>query len=168
MPLIASHYHSLTVTCLHAIRIGRACCKIVLIILAEECFALHALHLQPMIQPMDSFFVVTTCYCRVHTNTTSSLNCLGVLAMLDVSWNVLYSQYIHHPLHKVCGQAMSVLKSVVHVADYESLSQQPGELESGNLLVRTIFAHDGVGVCSDCVQHKGQCVDGPLRRLHSS
>ena len=151
MPLIASHYHLLAVTCLHTIRIGRACCKIVLIILAEECFALHALQLQLMIQPMDSFFVVTTCYCRVHTNTTSSLNCLGVLAMLDVSCNVLYSEYIHHPLHKVCGQAISVLKSAMHVANDETLSQQPTEFESGNLLVRTIFAHDGVGVCSDGV-----------------
>ena len=73
MPLIASHYHSLAVTCFHAIRIWRACCNIVLMILAEECFALHALHLQPM----DSFFVVTTCFCCVHTNTTSTLNCLG-------------------------------------------------------------------------------------------
>ena len=129
MPLIASHYHLLAVTCLHAIRIGRACCKIVLIILAEECFALHALQLQLMIQPMDSFFVVTTCYCRVHTNTTSSLNCLGVLAMLDVSCNVLYSEYIHHPLHKVCGQAISILKSAMHVANDETLSQQPTEFE---------------------------------------
>ena len=160
----ASHYHSLAVTCFYAVRIGRACCNIVLMILAEECFALHALHLQPM----DSFFVVTTCFCRVHTNTTSSLNCLGVLAMLDVSWNVLYSQYIHHLLHKVCGEAMSFLKPAMHMADDETLSQQSGEFESGNLLVRTIFAHDGVGVCSDCVQHKGQCVDGPLRRLHLS
>ena len=151
MPLIASHYHLLAVTYLHAIRIGRACCKIVLIFLAEECFALHALQLQLMIQPMDSYFVVTTCYCRVHTNTTSSLNCLGVLAMLDVSCNVLYSEYIHHPLHKVCGQAISILKSAMHVANDETLSQQPTEFESGNLLVRTIFAHDGVGVCSDGV-----------------
>ena len=91
-PLIASHYHSLAVTCFHVIRIGRACCNIVLMILAEECFALHALHLQPMIQLMDSFFVVSTCFCRVHTNITSSLNWLSVLAMLNVSWNVLYSQ----------------------------------------------------------------------------
>ena len=134
----------------------------------QHCFALHALHLQPMIQPMDSFFVVTTCFCHMHTNTTSSLNCLGILAMLDVSWNDLYSQYIHHLLHKVCGQAMSVLKPVMHVADDGTLSQQPGEFESGNLLVRTILAHDGVGVCSDCIQHKGQCIDGLLRRLHSS
>ena len=136
--------------------------------LAEECFALHALHFQPMIQQMDSFFEVTTCFCQMHTNTTSSLNCLGVLAMLDLSWNVLCSQYIHHLLHKVCGQTMSFLKAAMHVADNETLSQQPGEFESGNVLVRTIFAHDGVGVCSVCVQHKGQCVDSPLRRLHSS
>ena len=110
----------------------------------------------------------TTCFCHVHTSTTSSLNCLSVLAMLDVFWNVLYSQYIHHLLHKVCRQARSVLKPAIHVADNETLSQQPGEFESGNLLARTIFAHDGLGVCSDCVQHKGHCIDVPLCRLHSS
>ena len=86
--------------------------------------------------------------------------------MLDVSWNVFYSQYIHHLLHKVCWQAMSVLKPAMHVD--ETLSQQPEEFESGNLLVGTTFTHDGVGVYLDCVQHKGQCVDCPLRRLHSS
>ena len=63
--------------------------------------------------------------------------------MLDVSWNVLYSQYIYHLLHKVCGQTMSVLKPAMHMADGETLSQQPGEFEGGNLLVRTIFMHDG-------------------------